>query len=281
MVADSLEPGQLLTMDLNRRSIDSLVHTGMYMPVDRDGPVSLDVQIRNDLLAKFLSQELVPGDPLPSERELRAQYGVSRTTVRLALRDLTRSGFVYSIPGKGSFVASSVIDPSSTFLGGFTDFSRHEGANASSKVLVQQVILAPHLVASRLKIPENGHVIRLKRLRLWNGVPAALDDSYLPSGLCSAVLERDLERGSLYEMLRDLGLGPVRAEQTMKAGLPDQEEATLLEIGGSLPVIRTERLAFKADGRPIEYAKSTYRSDRYQLNVILGQRGEMAFFQGP
>jgi GntR family transcriptional regulator len=258
-----------------------LVHTGMYMSVDRDGPVSLDVQIRNDLLAKFLSQELVPGDPLPSERELRAEYGVSRTTVRLALRDLGRSGFIYSIPGKGSFVASSVIDPSSTFLGGFTDFSRREGANASSRILVQQVIPAPHLVTSRLKIPEKGQVIRLRRLRLWNGAPAALDDSYLPSGLCSAVLERNLERESLYETLRELGLGPVRAEQTMKAGLPEQDEQTLLEIEDRLPVLRTERLAFISDGRPIEYAKSTYRSDRYQLNVILGQRGDMAFIQGP
>jgi GntR family transcriptional regulator len=251
------------------------------MSIDKYSPVSLHIQIRNELLGRILSGELEPGDRLPSERELQLNHQVSRTTVRLALRDLAHSGLIHSRPGKGTYVALTVIDPSSVQLAGFTDNSRKEGAYATSKILLQEMLPASPFVASLLHIDPNARILRLKRLRLADEVPVAMDDALLPLDLCMGLAEHDMEHGSLYEALRGMGLAPARAEQMMRADMPNQEEKKLLDMEDGVPVMRIERIAFLSDGRPIEYAKSTYRSDRYHFNVILGRGGDSAFFQGP
>jgi GntR family transcriptional regulator len=251
------------------------------MPIDKQSSISLHIQIRNELLGKILSGELEPGDRISSERELQIRYQVSRSTVRLALRDLTNSGLIYTRPGKGAFVASAVIDPSSNRLAGFTDNSRRDGVHATSKVLLKEIIPSKQLVASRLQIEPEEHVIRIKRLRLADEIPVAMNDTFLPLRLCPNVLEVDLEFGSLYDALRSMDLSPVRAEQMMRAEVPNQEESQLFEIGEGVPVMRIERIAFLSDGRPIEYARSTYRSDKYHFNFLLGRGGDSAYFQGP
>lgn len=251
------------------------------MSVDKGSPVPLHVQVRNELLGRILSGELEPGDRLPSERELELYHQVSRTTVRLALGDLVHSGLIQSRPGKGTYVAPSVMVPFSVQLAGFTDDFRKEGACAiTSKVLLQETLAAPPVVASLLHIDPNARVLRLKRLRLADEVPVAMDDAFLPLDLCVGLVERDMEHSSLYETLRGMGLAPVRAERMMRADMPNEEEK-LLDMEDGVAVMRVEGIAFLSDGRPIEYAKSTYRGDRFRFNVMLGRGGDSAFFQGP
>jgi GntR family transcriptional regulator len=249
--------------------------------VDKDGPISLHIQIRNELLGEILSGILEPGDRLPSEREMQARFEVSRTTVRLALADLARAGFIYTKPGKGAFVASSVIDQEEYRLPGFTERSEEDGAHVVSKVLRQEISVAPRHVASRLQLDPHEQVIYIKRLRFVDEVLCSMDDAYLPLKLCPEILDRDLEQGSLYENLRGLGLTPIRAEQMMRASMPTEDERGLLDLGEGVPVMRIERIAFLSDGKPIEYAQSTYRGDKYHFSMILGRGGDTRYFRGP
>ncbi|MCK4823449.1 GntR family transcriptional regulator, partial [bacterium] len=177
--------------------------------VDKDSPISLHIQIRNELLGEILSGKLEPGDRLPSEREMQAHFEVSRTTVRLSLADLARAGFIYTKPGKGAFVASSVIDQGEYRLPGFTDRSEENGARVVSKVLHQEISVPQRQVASRLQLDSQEQVIYIKRLRFVDEIPLAMDHAYLPLRLCPEILDRDLEQGSLYENLRSLGLAPI------------------------------------------------------------------------
>jgi GntR family transcriptional regulator len=249
--------------------------------VDRSSSISLHTQIRNELLGEILSGELEPGDRLPSEREMQARFEVSRTTVRLALADLARAGFIYTKPGKGAFVASSVIDQEEYSLPGFTDRSEEDGARVVSKVFQKEILVAPRQVASRLQLDPQEQVIFIKRLRFVDEIPLAMDDAYLPLKLCPEIMDRDLEHGSLYENLRGLALTPVRAEQMMRSSIPTEDEKELLELGEGVPVMRIERIAFLSDGIPIEYAQSTYRGDKYHFSMILGRGGDTRYFRGP
>lgn len=249
--------------------------------VDKSSSTSLHIQIRNELLGEILSGELEPGDRLSSEREMQARFEVSRTTVRLAMADLARAGFIYTKPGKGAFVASSVIDQEEYHLPGFTDRSEEDGARVVSKVLEREILLTPRQVASRLQLGPQEQVIYIKRLRFVDEIPLGMDNAYLPLKLCPEIMDRDLEHGSLYENLRGLGLTPVRAEQMMRASLPMEEEKELLELGEGVPIMRIERIAFLSDGTPIEYAQSTYRGDKYHFSMILGRGGDTRYFRGP
>lgn len=249
--------------------------------VDKNSSVSLHIQIRNELLGEILSGKLEPGDRLPSEREMQERFGVSRTTARLALADLARAGFIYKKPGKGSFVAFSVIEQEEYRLPGFTERSEKDGSRVVSKVLKKKTFVAPRQVTSRLRLDPHEQVIYIKRLRIVDEIPLAMDDAYLPLKICPEILDRDLENESLYENLRGLALTPVRAEQMMRSSMPTEEEKELLELGEGVPVMRIERIAFLSDGKPIEYAQSTYRGDKYHFSMILGRGGDTRYFRGP
>jgi GntR family transcriptional regulator len=249
--------------------------------VDKNSSVSLHIQIRNELLGEILSGKLEPGDRLPSEREMQERFGVSRTTARLALADLVRAGFIYKKPGKGSFVAFSVIEQEEYRLAGFTERSEKDGARVISKVLRKRTFVPPNQVTSRLRLDPHEQVIYIKRLRIVDEIPLALDDAYLPLKICPEILDRDLEHESLYENLRGLALTPVRAEQMMRSSMPTEEEKALLELGEAVPIMRIERIAFLSDGKPIEYAQSTYRGDKYHFSMILGRGGDTRYFRGP
>jgi GntR family transcriptional regulator len=251
------------------------------MTIDKESPISLHIQIRNDLIALMLRGELGPNDRLPSERELQSRYNVSRTTVRLALRDLAGSGFIYSRPGKGTFVAPTIIDSTDTQIAGLTDNLAKEGVKTTNKILLQEEVPATLSMATLLRVNPKVPLFRLRRLCLADGVPVAINDSLLPLEFCEDLPEQDFEKVSLYETLRAKGLVLATAELMMIADMPTYEEQRLLEMQDNIPVIRIERITLLSNGQPVEYATSAYQSDGCRFNVLLGKGGDHAFFQYP
>ncbi|HEY60089.1 MAG TPA: GntR family transcriptional regulator [Anaerolineae bacterium] len=249
--------------------------------VNKSSHISLHIQIRNELLGDILSGKLETGDRLPSENKLRTRFDVSRTTVRLALADLSRAGFIYTKPGKGTYVASSIIEQSGYRIPGFSESSRKGGTRIICKVLQKEISKPCESIAARIQLNPEEQIIYIKRLRFGNGIPVGLDNAYLPFKLCPEILDIDLEQKSLYDSLRDLDLTPIRAEQMMQVSMPTEEEKGILDLDEGIPVMLIERIAFLSDGKPIEYAKSTYRGDKYHFNMILGRGGDTHFFRGP
>jgi GntR family transcriptional regulator len=254
---------------------------GVQIVLDKRSAQPLHIQLRNELLGQILSGDLEPGDMLPSERELQALYGVSRTPVRQALSDLANSGMIQTRPGKGSFVAPTVLDQSSLYLSGFTDITMREGSNPSSRVILKETEPASKIIAMRLRIEPDDPILRLKRLRLADSDPVSIEETLLPLKICPEIHDQDFQHASLYQLLRALNLTPTRAEQFMSADLPNPEERRWLDIKSNTPVMRIERITFLADGRPIEYALSTYRADKRRFHVLLGPSSGSLMFQKP
>jgi GntR family transcriptional regulator len=159
------------------------------------------------------------------------------------------------------------------YLSGFSEDMHQMSLRPLSKVLHQASESATPVAAAQLQLQVGAPIACLKRVRLADGIPMALEQACLSLALCPDILDQDFENGSLYAYLSDRGLRPTRANQTLSAGIPTTEEKQLLGLKGQVAVMRIKRTTFMANGKAVEYVESVYRGDKYQFNVILNQGG--------
>jgi GntR family transcriptional regulator len=235
-----------------------------FEPLNKSGFTPLYFQIYIQLLAMIQSGRLHPGDPLPSEEELSRIYGVSRMTSRQALQELKSRGFVSRHKGQGSFVSQPPFEKDITHLRGFTAEMRALGIKASSRVLAAEILPAPPEVADKLRIDVNAPVYHLRRLRLADDLPVAIEDARLPSARFPGVEELDFSRISLYQTLRDrYGIRVSRADEILEARSAVHREAKLLEVPPRASLLVISRTLW-AGNLPVETAHSLYCGDRYR-----------------
>ena len=244
--------------------------------LERDSSAPLYLQLKERLKLQIQSGAYPAGGRLPSERELAHQYGISRLTARQALQTLIADGLAYSQIGKGTYVSAPKIDDQLQFLTSFSELMRRRGMTPSSRVIRASVEPVDDFVTSQLQIPAGTPVIVLRRVRLADGEPLALETACLVEQMCPGILGgRDFSRESLYEVLRrDYGVILVRANEVIEARLPDAHEHLLLELERHMPVLSISRLTFTERGEPIEYVRAAYRGDKFQLRVSLKRTNE-------
>ena len=228
------------------------------------------LRLRREL--QELARTLKPGEALPGERQLEEMFQVSRITVRRAISDLVQDGELVREKGKGTFVSHGMVR-SVLHLASFNEDMRAAGFVPSTRVITAALDQPPESAVTHLRLTGNGPAYRLRRLRLANGAPVSVDESWLPPGLLPDLLTEDLS-GSLYRVLSTSGHPVRRVEQTVQAGAASSEIAALLDIAPGAPVLLFHRRSFTGPedpGIPIEYSVSTYRSDRYQISMTLAQ----------
>jgi len=224
--------------------------------------------IRNDIVKKGLA----PHARLPSESELVERYGVARATVRRALARLQEERLVYSRVGSGSFVSEARVRQDLDQLFSFTEFMVYRGLKPGARVLnaeVRRLSDADPAAAEHLKLKRGARVIFLRRLRLGNGEPLVIANTWMPEKRLRGFLECDLERRSVYEIMEAMGQKPADAVQTMEAVTLDGEEADLLAVPRRSAAMLIRRVGY-AHGLPVEYAEDYYRGDRTTFRVRLG-----------
>jgi GntR family transcriptional regulator len=235
--------------------------------VDPRSPVPKYVQLR-DLLLELVSSELAVDDPIPSERELKRRFRLSRMTVRQAIDHLVAAGRLYRVAGKGTFVARPKI-VMSLRLASFTEDMRTRGLEPGSQELGRRTIEAGRHIGEVLGLPAGEKVYVFDRLRLADGVPMAVEHSHIPVRAAPGLDTKDLTNRSLYATLfEDYGVVLTSGEQTIESVTADSADARLLGIPVGSATLLLGRRSFSG-GVPVEYAVSTYRGDRYQLRVAL------------
>jgi GntR family transcriptional regulator len=238
-----------------------------------DGVVPKHQQLRA-ILTELVTTRLRPGDMLPSERQLCADYGVSRITVREALGQLVSEGLLVRTQGKGTFVAHRPAR-SRLHIASFHEDMRRMGLEPSTVVLSAGRATPPPETLQRLRLSPQSPAYHVRRLRLADGVPMSVDDAWYSADLLPGLDGMDL-RSSLYDVLaRQYGRPIDHAEQTVGAGLAGAELGRLLGIPGSGPVLRFDRLSFSR-GDPVEHARSWYRADRYELFMGLDNEAPLS-----
>jgi len=242
--------------------------------IDRSSPIPLHVQAKQALQEQIQRGAWKPGDLVPGEPDLCRQFGVSRTTVRQALAELTHVGLVVREQGRGTFVAPPKLTESAAQrLSGFYEDMVSLGHQPVSRVLKQAVIRADQEVAARLDLPPGEGVVEIERLRFVQDEPVVLTTTYLPQALCPGLKDADLTRRSLYEYLETVcGLSLVRGRRTIEAVAANSRQASLLRIRKGAPLILMESVSYLANERPIEYYLALHRADRSRFEVELFRR---------
>lgn len=223
------------------------------------------VRVR-DYLRSLVTHELAVGDAIPSERLLCERFGVSRMTVRQAVDALVVEGLLQREQGRGTFVAPTKMDLE-VRLASFGEDMRRRGMAPSSRVLAAEEITASPDIADALELLPGEQVFHLHRVRLADGEPMAIEQSWLPARLAPGLFD-DGAPDSIYGELRRRGLEPDWGEDTVAATEVDGPDAKLLGLRPGKAVLRLTRRTFAGETACV-YSRSSYRADRYVLWVPL------------
>lgn len=242
--------------------------------LDRRSFLPLYVQIQRTLREQIRSGAIRAGAAVPSERDLSERYGVSRMTVRQAMRALRQEGFLYREYGRGLFVTPRKVDVHTRNLVGFSEDMRQRGLRPSSQLIRLRREQPPGDVAADLNLEPGTEVFHLERLRLANGTPMAYESTFLPAALCPDLERYDLAHDSLYRILQEeCGLRFERAREVLEAAAGGRRIARLFRTRPSAPVLVVRRVVYTNDNRPVELATTMYRADHYRATFHVTATG--------
>jgi GntR family transcriptional regulator len=219
-------------------------------------------EIEQSLRARVAHLE--PDSSLPSEAQLCEEFGVSRMTARAAVQRLVQDGLVYRVPGRGTFVAASPANRTAGHILSFSDEMRRKGRVPTSRVIEQRLRRATEEEERRLGVRD---VVVLRRVRLADGSPLALERAVFPAERVREALDADLERESLFEALVAAGLVPTSGSAALAAEAATSEDARLLRVRKGAPLLVERRLIHDQDGEPLEWTESRYVGSRYGIDV--------------
>ena len=222
-----------------------------------------------DSLREKIEGEYEPGDLLPSERELSEDYGISRTTVRLALKELETLGFTKRRHGKGTFVADRSQETTNlTRAYSFSEQMRSLGRTPRSELLEFCTCEAPKSICDRMGLAAGDRVISMRRLRLADESPMLLEQTYLPARVFSGLTPDEVSSRSLYKiMAQDYHVEVRVAEEEFYASVARREDAKLLGISEGAPVLQLFRLTYNTHGQVVELTKGVARADQFRYKV--------------
>ncbi len=239
----------------------------MLSTISRDSKLPFYYQLYEILRGKILRGEWQPGDMLPTEGELLEQHRVSRSTVRQALDMLVNEGLIYRQRGRGTFVAHPPVEQGLSRIISFTEDMIQRGLKPQTEVLSSGLMPAPENIAKALQIEPGEELAHLERLRLADGEPMSVEESYLVHRYCPGVLEQDYARNPLRVALeKKYGIRLVYARQSIRAISAPRSLAEKLSIQPNGAVLYIERVSFSEQGVPIEFLRLYHRGDRYVLH---------------
>jgi len=238
------------------------------IPINRDSPIPLHHQVRNYLLGCIEQGDLQPGQKLLQEREYAARFGISLAPVRQAILDLVKEGYLYRVPGRGTFVREQKVEEKISILSSFTESMRAKGLNAVLRVVELRVGKAPAAIKAMLEADDQQFVF-LQRVALVDGGEAiALLSSYLPARLVPGLENIDLNGQSLYKTLEErYGIVLARAESTIEVVRCRSTQSTILGIPQGTPMLQVEGKTYDVTDQFVEFAQVLYRADRFRFTI--------------
>lgn len=229
------------------------------------------LQIR-EMLLRRIDRGMAVGDQLPTELELCDQFGVSRETVREALRGLEQDGLISRSRGRGTFLLRMPPARSEMRLTGLAEDFTELKFDTVAKVLHKGPATPPPAVTAAMRVAPGEMAYRVVRLRLVDGEPFAFHEAFLPLDIGVRIGALDLRRTSIVHELRDtLGIEIHEDQQRIEAVAADTELARLLEVALGAPLLYLARHFLSPRGETVVYFRSYFRADRYYYTVKLAQ----------
>jgi GntR family transcriptional regulator len=228
------------------------------------------VSIRNDLRARLDAGEWEPGTRLPSETELAAWYGVARMTIRQAVGALASEGAVVRRQGLGTFAADRRPVRNGDVLLSFTEDMRRQGREVQTRLIAAAVEQPPPAARSALQTGDAAAAVTIRRVRLVDGRPIVVQQSWLPYARFAGLADAGpLLGGSLYGLLEArYGVRIMRAKQVFTAAPASEPDALVLGLEPGEPVLEIARTTYDSSNLAVEFAMSAMRPG-YSIETIL------------
>ena len=243
------------------------------MPENISTRLPLYAQVEDALAERIASGALPVGAQLPSEEELIREFDVSRTTIRTTIQNLVLQGLVEIRRGRGTFVASPRMVQELTELTGFVEDMRLLGRVPTARVVGRDIVPADDVVADRLAIAPGTAVVRIRRIRLSDGVPLSFDETYLPEDIGRKIMAEDLATEPIFTLLEERYDTPLlEAEYELEAAAAAPAIAEALEIPAGSPIFLIDRTSYTLGHRPVDYERLHYRGDHIRFKTRLARR---------
>jgi DNA-binding GntR family transcriptional regulator len=240
---------------------------GLFMDLDRSGPVPLYFQVSTRLEDAISKGDLPPGSRLENEISLSARLGLSRPTVRRAIQELVDKGLLVRRRGIGTQVVHAHVTRRVELTSLYEDLVSGN-RRPSTRLLLYTVIEVDAHIGQALSIPVGDPALHVRRVRSADDVPVAVLDNYLPGDFAD-IPQEDLGKYGLYQILRSRGTTMSVARQLIGARRATPEESDLLEIDKGSPVLTMDRTAYDKSGRAVEFGHHCYRPDLYSFEITL------------
>ena len=240
--------------------------------INRDKPQKLYIQVFEILKKKIESGEWGVGSQIPIEEDLCKIYEVSKATIRLAVLELVRQGYLVRQQGKGTFVCKRVIPEGLTMSTSFKELMLEAGVAFSTQVLAQTVIMPTEDLDVKLDIPDDKHIIYIKRLRVIDNEPVVLQETYIPYHICPALLKEDIADHSIFEFFEkkyDIPITNVKGY--IEVVYAKEDESSLLGLPNNSPALLLEQHFYSGDTQ-IMYTRSIKRPDRFRLSIEMQKK---------
>lgn len=230
----------------------------------------LYAQVKTLMLQRLIAGEWRPGEVLPSEFQLADRFGVSQGTVRKALDELAADNVVVRRQGRGTFVAAH---DQHRALFHFFHLVGRDGVRRlpDSRLVSVRKGLAGRLEANCLAIGRGAPVIRIRRVRSLDGLPAIAETIAVPQVLFPDLADMREVPNTLYDLYeRRYGVTIARAVERLSAVAADERDAKLLETAAGTPLLQIDRIALALDGNPVEWRVSRCVTATHRYQVELG-----------
>ncbi len=225
------------------------------------------------VLREDISQGMYkPGDTLPTEHELMRRYNLSITTVRRAVHDLAREGWVYRKAGKGTFVKRTKLEEHLAWLTSFAEEMQSRQITPQFKLVSAAESMPPAEIARALKLSPQQKAYLIERVQIANDEPIALARGYWSPDIGEQLAKHDLHHIALYEIVEHhLYIPLVEADESISAMIADADIARELGVQKKSALLVRRRLTYSSEMRPIEYTTTFYRADRYEYKIRLAR----------
>ena len=249
-----------------------MIIIGGYMEkLDKTNRMPLYFQLMDVIIDSIERGNYKADDQLPSERELCDTYEISRSTVRQAIQELEKEGYIYRIQGKGTFISPEKFKQSLFDFYSFTEEMKKLGKTPKSKVLDFEIIEADGKISEKTDVSIGEKVYVFTRLRLADNEPMMVETSYVPYKKFPNITRQQLEEEALYDIFNNTyHVNITSAEEIFQSVLTNESEALILEYKDRMPSMMIERITY-SNSAIIEYTKSIARGDRFKYSVILNK----------
>ena len=239
--------------------------------LDKSVPIPLYYQLKTLLLEEIKSNAYPVDSMIPTEKEISEMFEISRTTVRQAITELVREGWLYRVKSKGTFVAQRKIKQDFIRrLESFNEQIERTGRRPGTELLALEVVEMPERAAEAFGAAPGEKVVYLHRKRSADDEPIVTVETYLPYPKCAFLMQHNMAKESMYNVLAEREETRIcRVSRILEAVAANAQDARLLNIRTGKPVHLFHTVGYNQYDQPIEFSIARYRGDRNRFEVDL------------